>query len=548
MAATGYKNEQDISGDPAAICARDQAGTAGKGYLALRAAHVADYRRLFGRVSIDLGSGRAAERPAGASPLGEPPTGERLEAFRAGAADPGLAALYFQYGRYLLIACSRPGTQPANLQGIWNEDLTPAWGSKWTTNINTQMNYWPAEVCNLAECHTPLLALIERRVPPGRETARVHYGCRGWVLHHNTDLWGNTAAVENANPWGLWPAGSGWLCAHLWEHYAFSGEREYLAQAYPVLKEAALFYLDYLVADPAHGWLLTCPSVSPENTFRTADGRESGLCAGPAMDLQIIHELFGHVVEAARQLDVDAELCAQLQVALARLAPLQVGRFGQLMEWSEDWDEVEPGHRHLSHLYALYPGNQIDLRATPALAQAARKVLERRLAHGGGFTGWSAAWIVNLWARLEEPEAAHTMLRQLLSNSTFPNLFNSYPPAIFQIDGNLGGAAGIAEMLLQSQAGEISLLPALPAAWPAGYVKGLRARGGYEVDIAWQDGRLTEARLRAGRDGRCRVRARGGFAVGCAGQTVATAGENEGAAEFAVRAGNEYALLGGRFG
>lgn len=266
------------------------------------------------------------------------------------------------------------------------------------------------------------------------------------------------------------------------------------------------------------------------------------------MDLQIIHELFGHVVEAARQLDVDAELCAQLQAALARLAPLQVGRFGQLMEWSEDWDEVEPGHRHLSHLYALYPGNQIDLRATPALAQAARKVLERRLAHGGGYTGWSAAWIVNLWARLEEPEAAHTMLRQLLSNSTFPNLFDSYPPAIFQIDGNLGGAAGIAEMLLQSQAGEISLLPALPAAWPAGYVKGLRARGGYEVDIAWQDGRLTEARLRAGRDGRCRVRARGGFAVGCAGQTVATAGENEGAAEFAVRAGNEYALLGGRFG
>jgi len=534
-AATSYRNPLDISGDPAALCAAHLAQAAGKPYAELRAAHVADYRALYGRVQLDLGS------PADDRPTDDRPTDGRLQAVGRGAIDPGLEALYFQYGRYLLIASSRPGTQAANLQGIWNDRLDPPWGSKWTINVNTEMNYWPAEVCNLAECAEPLVDMLEARIPAGQAIARAHYDCRGWLLHHNTDIWGAAAPVDGAQ-WGLWPNGAGWLCQNLWDHYLYSGDRACLARLYPTLKEAALFYLDFLVEEPQHGWLVTCPSISPENQFRTADGQEAAICAGPTMDVSILRDMFTHCIEASRLLDVDRDLREQMERTLDRLPPYQVGKHGQLQEWLEDFDEVEPGHRHISHLYTLYPSAQITLRGTPDLAKAAVKTLERRLAHGGGHTGWSAAWLVALWARLERPEEAHGMLQQLLHNSTFPNLLDTHPPDVFQIDGNFGATAAIAEMLLQSHAGEITLLPALPQAWPEGHARGLRARGGFEADVRWKEGKLTRATLRAGRDTTCRIRASLPFEVSCKGQALSVHRPGATVAEFAVVEGESYVI------
>lgn len=464
-----------------------------KSYGELLKSHIKEYQPYFNRVSFDI----TPEQLTGI------PTDIRVEKFKETLSDPHLVEIIFQYGRYLLISSSRPGTLPANLQGVWTDKLRTPWAGDYHTDVNVEMNYWMAGVTNLSELQLPLFDLIESLVEPGKKTASVQYHKKGWIVHPITNVWGFTSPGNKAS-WGMHTGAGAWICSHIWDHYTYTGDKEFLQRMYPVLKGSVEFYLDWLVEHPISGELVSGPAVSPENTFVAPDGSESQFSMGPAHDQQVIWQLFSDFISASRELNLEDQMILQVENAKTRLAGPKIGSDGRLMEWAEEFPEVEPGHRHISHLFALHPGYQINLEQTPELARAAKKSLDYRIENGGGHTGWSAAWLINQYARLQEADKAKESLNTVLSKSTAPNLFGLHPP--FQIDSNFGTTAGIAEMLMQSHAGTVHLLPALPEAWPSGEVKGLKARGGYEIDIKWGNNELAKAVIRSERGQACELR------------------------------------------
>lgn len=490
-AATNFVDYKDVSGDPHQRVEDVLSTLAGKSYRELKKNHVEAHQKLFRRMSMDLGSTTNSLLP----------TDERMKNFN-GRNDPNLAALCFQFGRYMLISSSRPGTQPANLQGIWNDKMNPSWDSKYTTNINTEMNYWPAEVGNLSDCAEPLFRMIRELTDQGADVAREHYGADGWVFHQNTDIW-RVAAPMDGPDWGTFTAGGAWLCTHLWEHYLYTGDKVFLEEYYPILKGCVEFFLDFLVEHPKYGWLVTNPSTSPEN-FPGWEGNDpffdetcswmspgTSICAGSTIDMQLLDDLFGYVIEAAEILERDIEFRGKIETARTRLAPMQIGERGDLQEWLEDWPQKEGSHRHISNLYGLYPGNQISAKGSPEFAEASKVVLEQRGLRGNG---WASAWKMACWARLYNPEKAMDNFNYYIHNYTFQNLFGICSRAL-QVDGTFGVSAAVAEMLLQSHEGEIHLLPSVPASWEDGQVKGIRARGGFELDLEWEAGRLKKLRI-----------------------------------------------------